>query len=153
TRNDSEATKLLDTFLSAFFSEDEPIHIRAFKPKDAPDSQANRPRNLSITRATLRDDPSVWSSLCDLNQTRGVFFGVNGGPTKAAVNRITAFFAESDILSKQEQHRILDAVPLKPSIRVETRKSVHAYFLLADACSVAEWEQFQQQLIRYLSGV
>src|SRR5260370_26867627 len=146
-------SQLLDQFLSAFFSEDEAIHIRAFKPKDAPDSPSNRPTKLSITRASLKDDLSVLHSLRELNKERGVYFVVNaGGHAKADITRPTAFFAERDSVSKQEEHRILDTAPLKPSIRVGTARSVHSFWLIDGACSVNEWEQFQLRLIGYLSG-
>lgn len=151
--NHSETIKLLDNFFGAFFREDEPIYIRAFKAKGAPDSPANRPTKLSISRASLRDDPSVLRSLYELNRERGVYFVVNaGGQTKTSISRATAFFAESDTLAKDEQHRLLDAAPLKPSIRVETARSIHAFWLLDGACSVSEWEHFQLRLISYLGS-
>jgi putative DNA primase/helicase len=144
----------IDTFLGSFFSEEEPIHIRAFRAKEAPDKSTNNPRTLSITRAKLRNDPSTWSSLCELNRERGLYFVVNsGGQSKATINRITAFFAESDSITKEEQHRLLDMAPLKTSIRVETSRSVHAYWLADGPCSVSEWEQFQSRLICYLNGI
>ena len=151
---DSERVKRLETFLSAFFGEDEPIYIRAFKAKGAPDSPANRPTKSSISRANLRNDPTVFHSLCELNRERGVYFVVNaGGQTKTSISRPTALFAESDTLAKDEQHRLLDTAPLKTSIRVETARSIHAFWLLDGTCSVSEWEHFQLRLIGYLSGI
>jgi putative DNA primase/helicase len=153
-QNNTEKIKLLYDFLGAFFSEDEPIHIRAFKAKNTRDSQANRPQKMSITRAQLRDDPSVLQSLLELNKQRGVYFVVNsGGQSKTSIRRITAFFAESDDVVKSDQHRLLDAAPLKPSIRVETSRSVHAYWLIEGQCSVREWEQLQLLLISCLDDI
>src|SRR5690242_3792779 len=96
--NDNTTVKLLDEFLGAFFADDEPIHLRAFRAKGAPDSPSNSPRKLSITRASLRDDPAVFRSLRDLNHERGLYFVVNAGhgQTKTEITRPTAFFAESD---------------------------------------------------------
>src|SRR6266404_7497882 len=105
--NPNEGIDLLDKFLSAFFIDDEPIYIRAFKPKGAPDSPANSPRKLSITRAQLREYQSVWASLCELNRERGIYFVVNsGGQNKVSIERVNAFFAESDNVSKEDQHRL-----------------------------------------------
>lgn len=152
--NSMEIVNFLDTFLAAFFSEDEPIYIRAFKAKGAPDSPTNSPRKFSVNRAQLKSDPSLYASLRELNRDRGLYFVVNaGGQTKASINRINAFFAESDNLSKEDQHRLLNIAPIKPSIRVETLKSVHAYWLVDGPCSVEEWEKFQLTVIDYLSSI
>jgi putative DNA primase/helicase len=148
-----ETSKVLEQFLSAFFAEDEPIYLRSFKPKGAPDTTTNRPRKLTITRAALKGDESLICKLKRLNEESGLYFVVNsGGHKKSEIERITSFFVESDNLTKNDQHRILDAAPLATSIRVETARSVHAYWLLQDSCGVTDWEQLQRQLIRYFTS-
>jgi hypothetical protein len=50
----------LDKFLSAFFpDENEPIHLRAFKAKGAPDAPENRPCKWKVTRKELRNGRCV----------------------------------------------------------------------------------------------
>ena len=147
----------LTDFLGAFFPDaDEPIHLRAFKAKNEADGPHNRPRNWPyknqppLTRQRLAHDKRLQRELSEANQTRGLYFVVNsGGGNDKAINRFNAFFAEDDERPMAEQHTRLDACPLPPSIRVETRKSVHAYWLISGACAEAEWRDIQARLIAY----
>jgi hypothetical protein len=52
----------------------------------------------------------------------------------------------------EEQHAALDTAPLATSIRVETKKSVHAYWLIEGECTEAEWRDVQERLIAYFGG-
>lgn len=78
-----------------------------------------------------------------------------GTKTTYAPGRFTASFAEIDDRPIPEQHALLDACPLPPSIRVETRKSVHAYWLLdnspGDQCE-ADWREVQARFIAYFGS-
>jgi len=143
----------LDDFLAAFFpSRDERIHFRAFKPKDAPDNDDNRPVMRVSSRNQLTP-PLGEASLSILNQNRGLYFAPNaGGDSDKDITRFNAVFVESDTLTIEEQHHALDAATLLPSIRVETRRSVHAYWLLTDSCSAEEWTAAQIGLIAYFDG-
>jgi hypothetical protein len=124
-------------FLSPFFPDaNEQVHLRSFKPKDAPDSFNNKPNVYSITRSRLAVDTQLQGKLKKTNVTCGLYFIPNtGGNTDNAITRFNAFFVENDSLSIAEQNTKLDAAPIQPSIRVETSKSVHAYWLRAGDCS------------------
>ncbi len=96
-------------FLSAFFpDQSEPIHLRGFKPRHAPDSPDNRPRKLVTTRAAITNAPASQAELKALNQTLGVYFVVNaGGDTDDSITRFNAWFAESDTATIEDQQGAL----------------------------------------------
>ncbi|MDQ3753181.1 MAG: hypothetical protein M3371_00440 [Acidobacteriota bacterium] len=145
----------LSGFLAAFFfDEHEPVHLRAFAPKKAPgNSPRFTARQFVVTRHALASDAGVQEQLRRLNAARGLYFVVNaGGDDDKSITRFNAFFAEDDSRTMAEQHRRLDAAPLAPSIRVETRQSVHAYFLIDGPCSEAQWRDIQLRLIAYFGG-
>ena len=140
-------------FLRAFFpDENELIYFRAFRPKDAPGDDDNRPQNYSATRKILAQAGGE-IELRKLNHLRGVYFAPNtGGNSDADITRFNAVFVERDDLPIEEQHRILDGCPLAASIRVETKKSVHAYWLLKENCTADEWRDAQKRLIAYFDS-
>ncbi len=54
----------LSGFLAAFYpDEHEPIHLRAFKPRGAPDTLDNRARTLQTTRHALAHDAQTQATL------------------------------------------------------------------------------------------
>jgi archaellum biogenesis ATPase FlaH len=59
---------------------------------------------------------------------------------------------ENDELSLEEQHIALDRSPIQPSIKIETKRSVHAYWLIDGVCSANEWKDIQLGLIDYFDG-
>ena len=144
----------LRDFLGAFYpDEDEKIYLRAFKAKAAPDTPDNCPHIEVTTRRALAANATLQNRLAAINKTRGLYFVVNaGGNTDEDITRFNAFFVESDGLPIVEQHKQLDTAPLQPSIRVETRKSVHAYWLIEGECDVVAWRDIQKRLIAYLYG-
>lgn len=141
-------------FLAAFFrDENENLHLRAFKPKGQPDSPDNRPLKFVTSRAELAGDRKLQGSLQEANKTRGIYFVVNsGGDCDDDITRFNGWFAEDDTRSIAEQHARLDSAPIQPAIRVETRKSVHAYWLIKGQCSEVEWRDVQARLIGYFGG-
>lgn len=143
----------LDAFLAAFFpSAAEPMRFRAFKPKDSVEGNHNKPVKLCLARADLAK-PAGDTPLRDLNSNRGIYFIPNvGGDCDADISRFTAVFVEKDDISISDQHELLDAAPLPPSIRVETRRSVHAYWLLAGQCDRGSWQRVQRELIEYFNS-
>lgn len=144
----------LSDFLAAFFIEEcESIHLRAFKAKGAPGVADNRPLVEVVTRRQLATDTELQNRMIGANKTRGWYFVVNaGGNTDADIIRFNAFFVESDSLPLNEQHRQLDVAPLQPSIRLETRKSVHAYWLINGECDMNAWREMQGRLIAYFNS-
>src|SRR2546423_1437904 len=144
----------LNDFLAAFFPDaQESIHLRAFKPKGAPDDKHNCAMSLTTTREQLASDKAFQQKLKWLNETRGVYFVVNSGGNKdEEITHYNAFFAENDTLPIEEQHAHLNDCPIQPSVRIETSKSVHAYWLLAGECSETEWCDIQRRLISFFQG-
>lgn len=140
----------LTDFLSAFFpDETEPIHLRAFPPKGGSGAAVK----IATSRRQLSTDRNQQHKLKTLNKTSGLYFVVNsGGDTDDEINRVNAFFVEIDDVPIEEQHAIYDAAPILPSIRVQTRKSVHAYWLLRDTCDIEEWCAIQERLIDYFKS-
>ena len=142
----------LSDFLSAFFHDpSETIRLRAFaaKGRDAVVSA----RSFGVTRDQLTTLSDLQEKLIQANEERGLYFVVNsGGDTDADIDRFNAFFAENDDLPLIQQHAQLDSCPLVPSIRVETLKSIHAYWLINGGCSESEWRDIQQRLIDYFKG-
>lgn len=144
----------LTDFLAAFYpDENEPIHLRAFRAKGAPETQHTYPLVEAVTRRRLVNDAELQNRITAANKTRGWYFVVNsGGNADADITRFNAFFVENDSLPIDEQHEHLDAAPLKPSIRLETRKSVHAYWLIDGSCDADTWREVQGRLIAHFDG-
>jgi hypothetical protein len=140
-------------FMAAFYPDaDEQICLRVFEPKGAP-KDPKRGHNYDTSRAELAADREAQDELKRLNRANGIYFLVNaGGQSDAEITRYNAFFVENDSRSLEEQHAALDAAPLHTSIRVETKKSVHAYWLVAGDCTEADWREIQARLIAYFDG-
>lgn len=103
--------------------------------------------------ATLEELPGLKTDLVKINRTRGLYFVVNpGGDKDSDISRYTAAFVESDTRPISEQHSVLDKAPLPSSIRVETKKSVHAYWLLKPGGTEAQWRQMQAGLLAHFGG-
>jgi P4 family phage/plasmid primase-like protien len=68
---------------------------------------------------------------------RGIFFSVNQFPDGIRkieqLKGINAWFAESDDLTLEEQQANLNSLKLQPSFIVQSKKSLHAYWLAKDA--------------------
>jgi hypothetical protein len=139
-------------FLNALFPDpNEIIRLRAFaaKGRDAVVSA----RSFTATQNELMTLTAVQDQLIQTNEERGLYFVVNsGGDSDTEIHRYNAFFAENDDLPIDEQHARLDSCPLLPAIRVETLKSVHAYWLIRDYCSEQDWRDIQQRLIDYFDA-
>lgn len=150
----SAPTVTLDDFLAAFFPDvNEPIHFRAFKTKDAPESTESRPRMMNYSRGDLARPGGGELSLQEANVNCGVYFAPNSGGTKDAdIVRFNAVFVENDSSSIEDQHAALDSSPLPPSVRVVTKRSVHAYWLLSDGCTAEQWRKVQNALIGHFDG-
>ncbi len=141
-------TELLGNF---FPDEDEAIWLRSFDPKHLPPELKGHPHVIETSRRQLATDRSLQMRLKDINKTQGIYFVVNsGGNTDASINRINAIFCEMDDKPIRQQHDIFDyESPWSPSIRIETKNSVHAYWLLAEPVSVDTFKELQQGLIAF----
>lgn len=144
-------------FLSAFFPDaNEKICLRNFKPKGAPKGFAV-PQNLDTTRKELIEKESSRKFLTKLNESSGIYFIVNsGGHSDEEITRYNAFFVENDDVTLAEQNAALNAFSevsrCPPSIRVETKKSIHAYWLIEGDCTESEWREIQARLIAFFEG-
>ncbi len=154
--DDTPLDVTLTEFLAPFYPDVyEEIRGRTFAPKGAPEGDSRfSALKFGFTREGLECDEELVNSLRAVNETRGLYFVVNrGGDRDKSITGYTAFFVESDKATIAEQHARLDASPLAPSIRVETRNSVHAYWLTAPGdCSEAQWRDLQLRLIAYFDG-
>src|SRR5688572_29736888 len=133
-------------FLRLFFSDNEQICFRAIPPRGVEGP-------VLLERGSiheLENGSGVRQRLARLNRDRGLYFVVNsGGDTDSVIDRYNACFAEDDHRSIAEQHRKLDAAPLPTSARVQTKRSVHAYWGLRREVSLDAWNEVQQRLIAF----
>jgi hypothetical protein len=152
--NQSGTSPTITEFLGAFFpDENESIHLRSFKPRTAPASPTLHSRMYETSPRRLRTDRQLQETLKANNVTQGLYFVVNsGGNEDKNIQRYNGFFVENDTLPIEEQHAKLTAAPIQPSIRVETLKSVHAYWLCDGDCNEVEWRAIQEGLIKYFDG-
>jgi hypothetical protein len=142
----------LPEFLGVFFPDpEEPIFLRAFGPKGCDDELPEyKAVKLKLSIAEL---PNHRTDLLKINRTRGLYFVVNaGGDKDADISRFTAAYCEDDSRPIAEQHKRLDACPIPPVIRIETSKSVHAYWPLEPGATEEEWRSIQNRLIFYFGG-
>lgn len=137
-------------FLSAFYQdENETIHLISLQAKGF---SAN-PKYFKTNGKSFSNDIQLQKQLLNTNNLSGIYFFVNSGGTKdAQITRFNAFFVENDVLPIEEQHRLLDESPIQPSIRVETKKSVHAYWLIDGNCSAEDWREIQKTLISHFDS-
>jgi len=150
-----------DDFLSAFYPDsNEKIRLRFLAPKGIPTDEKGYPlesrfstKKEGVTRAALQSDAGLRKRLARLNESRGAYFVVNkGGDCDRDITRINAFFAESDKGTLEEQHAKFDACPVPPSARLETKKSVHGYWLAAPGQPVEKFRTMQIGLIQYFGS-
>lgn len=139
----------LSDFLVAVFSDMiSTIYLRAFQSKDAKGEFEASAMKWKTTIAELRNDRQFQNKLKQANKLRGIYYVVNsGGERDSEITQYNAFFVENDKLPIQQQHALLDNCQLLPSIRVETLKSVHAYWLIEGECTETEWRDIQSRLI------
>ena len=142
-------------FLSVFYPDpNEPIWLRSFDAKKVPREMSQRVEQIEVTRERLSADKDLQRRLVVINKRQGLYFVVNaGGNNDADINRINAVFCEFDNKPMIEQHDIFDNIaPWMPSIRIETRKSVHAYYLLSEPITVEQFKSIQLGIIKLLGS-
>jgi hypothetical protein len=139
-------------FLKEFYpDESEVIHGRLIRAKNTDVFPAAKKVPFSIRE--LRTNRDLQTELKKWNQTHGVYFTVNaGGDSDEEINRINAIFCEIDDRPLVEQHDLYDMSPMPPSIRLETRNSVHAYWLLDEYLTPNEFTVLQKGLIKFFKA-
>ncbi|MDK0721339.1 phage/plasmid primase, P4 family [Clostridium perfringens] len=123
------------------------INIRIFSDKKGIGFKG---KNLSFN---IKDFQSKGKVLIAHNEAnRGIFFVVNsGGNSDRKINKINAQFFECDTLSLEEQLENISKFPLEPSIIVQTKKSLHVYFLIKNG-KVEKFRDIQKKLAKHFNG-
>jgi len=98
---------------------------------------------------------TVEAELQTLNDTGyAITFVVNdGGSRKRDITAINAFFVDFDDCSKDEAMQRLAQQPVPPSIVVESRRSMHAYWLLDQPYTGDDRLSWFEEVQRGLNGV
>ncbi|MGG5460594.1 DNA primase family protein [Clostridium sp. B9] len=145
----NEAKRFLECFTKGDNSKEpsERINIRVFSDKKGTDFKG---KNLSFD---IKEFSSRSKVLMAHNEAeRGIFFVVNsGGNSDSKIKKINAQFFECDTLSLEEQLDNISKFPIEPSIIVQTRKSLHVYFLIKDG-EVERFRGIQKKLAKYFNG-
>lgn len=126
----------------------EEIHFRLINDRD-------KTRPVLTFRSTLDRLPEVWPEIDRLNREEhyGVFVVVNRLPAGNAekdqdVQGISSWVYEVDDLPKEEQWKLIEQMPVPPSLVVETKKSLHVYFLAAPGAKTENYKRIQEKQIR-----
>ncbi|MDK0684774.1 phage/plasmid primase, P4 family [Clostridium perfringens] len=123
------------------------INIRVFSDKKGTGFKG---KNLSFNMKDFLSKSKILMSHNEAN--RGIFFVVNsGGNSDRKINKINAQFFECDTLSLEEQMENISKFPLEPSIIVQTKKSLHVYFLIKNG-KVEKFRDIQKKLAKHFNG-
>ncbi|MDU7456366.1 MAG: phage/plasmid primase, P4 family [Clostridium perfringens] len=147
--NLSEARRFLECFCKGEGSENScgRINIRIFSDKKGTGFKG---KNLSFNIKDFQSKSKVLMAHNEAN--RGIFFVVNsGGNSDRKINKINAQFFECDTLSLEEQLENISKFPLEPSIIVQTKKSLHVYFLIKNG-KVEKFRDIQKKLAKHFKG-
>ena len=138
--------KRLNQFLEVFFKDNEKIYFRILHDKDKNKDAKNYNCILSTIDKLL---PALTEKN---NEGYGIHFVVNsGGQRDENITRINAHFVESDTLSKEKQLENINKFPLEPSILIESRKSIHAYWLIENG-DLDKFREIQTRLAQYFNS-
>ncbi|WP_283694990.1 DNA primase family protein [Clostridium perfringens] len=144
-----EARRFLECFCKGEDSENScgRINIRIFSDKKGTGFKG---KNLSFNIKDFQSKSKVLMAHNEAN--RGIFFVVNsGGNSDRKINKINAQFFECDTLSLEDQLENISKFPLEPSIIVQTKKSLHVYFLIKNG-KVEKFRDIQKKLAKHFNG-
>lgn len=144
-----EARRFLECFCKGEGSENScgRINIRIFSDKKVTGFNG---KNLSFNMKDFQSKSKILMAHNEAN--RGIFFVVNsGGNSDRKINKINAQFFECDTLSLEEQLENISKFPLEPSIIVQTKKSLHVYFLIKNG-KVEKFRDIQKKLAKHFNG-
>ncbi|HAT4103786.1 TPA: DNA primase [Clostridium perfringens] len=144
-----EARRFLECFCKGEGSENScgRINIRIFSDKKGTGFKG---KNLSFNMKDFQSKSKILMAHNEAN--RGIFFVVNsGGNSDRKINKINAQFFECDTLSLEEQLENISKFPLEPSIIVQTKKSLHVYFLIKNG-KVEKFRDIQKKLAKHFNG-
>lgn len=140
-------------FLTAIYGNDDAeVYLRSFiENKAMLDAGVNpRPEN---SKCKIKHLHRVQEYLEKLNnEGHGIFFVVNsGGHRDPDIKYITAHFMEIDGIPKSEQWELIKSFALEPSIIIETKKSLHCYWLIVKG-EVKRFRHIQERLIKHFGS-
>lgn len=144
-----EAIRFLECFCKGEGSENScgRINIRIFSDKKGTGFKG---KNLSFNIKDFQSKSKILMAHNEAN--RGIFFVVNsGGNSDRKINKINAQFFECDTLSLEDQLENISKFPLEPSIIVQTKKSLHVYFLIKNG-KVEKFRDIQKKLAKHFNG-
>ncbi|WP_283719250.1 DNA primase family protein [Clostridium perfringens] len=144
-----EARRFLECFCKGEGSENScgRINIRIFSDKKGIGFKG---KNLSFNIKDFQSKSKILMAHNEAN--RGIFFVVNsGGNSDRKINKINAQFFECDTLSLEDQLENISKFPLEPSIIVQTKKSLHVYFLIKNG-KVEKFRDIQKKLAKHFNG-
>lgn len=122
------------------------VYVRAFLPKVDP--------RFAPGTARKADKINFKQILQWQQQGYGVYFVINGGGHKDEnVQLCRAVFIEHDDLEIELQRHLWQTLSLpEPTFQVQTRKSVHSYWVFEKPISVEDWKQLQTDLLTYTNA-
>lgn len=144
-----EARRFLECFCKGEGSENScgRINIRIFSDKKGTGFKG---KNLSFNMKDFQSKSKILMAHNEAN--RGIFFVVNsGGNSDRKINKINAQFFECDTLSLEDQLENISKFSLEPSIIVQTKKSLHVYFLIKNG-KVEKFRDIQKKLAKHFNG-
>lgn len=143
-----ENLKSAKKFLECFHrGEDKIINIRIFSDRKNSNFLG---KNLSFNIDDFENKCKILAAHNEAN--RGIFFVVNsGGNCDRDIEKINAQFFECDTLSLNEQLENIESFPIRPSIIVKTKKSLHVYFLIKGG-DVSRFRDIQRNLAKHFKG-
>ncbi|EPB9412936.1 phage/plasmid primase, P4 family [Clostridium perfringens] len=144
-----EARRFLECFCKGEGSENScgRINIRIFSDKKGIGFKG---KNLSFNMKDFQSKSKILMAHNEAN--RGIFFVVNsGGNSDRKINKINAQFFECDTLSLEKQLENISKFSLEPSIIVQTKKSLHVYFLIKNG-KVEKFRDIQKKLAKHFNG-
>jgi putative DNA primase/helicase len=136
-----------EEFLGHFFNPDETVNIRVFEDQGTGVFSGAK---IPVVTAKFAD---IEGQLREHNShNRGIFFIPNGGGnTDKEINKINAQFVERDTGTFEEQWALINSFPLRPSFVVQTKKSLHTYWLIRNG-SVDKFRPIQKRLVAHFGG-
>ena len=101
--------------------------------------------------------PERWKRARALNKkSAGVFFTPNSCPDgkrkKENMTQVNAWFVEMDDFPLKEQWDRFRMAPLRPSVIIKTRKSLHGYYLAKNGAKLENFPDIQKSIIQYFDG-
>lgn len=131
--------------IKAIFDDEEDVHIRVF------DDKGGTYADKMSYKAGLFEQHI--DELKELNaKNNGIFFVVNsGGDDDDHITKFNAQFVESDKLSFDEMLKRIESFPLRPSIIIKTKKSLHTYWLIKNGVR-DKFRPIQLGLVDYFDG-